>query len=121
MLLPFLLFSALFLAVSFWWRRRRFLAKWDHFPGPKGNEALPFLGHSFMLAEGPIKVALEMTKKYGKVFRLDLGPTPTVIVADYDLAKEMFKSDVRKRKERRSSSISCARIGRIALTCPAWP
>ncbi len=92
---PFLLLFALLLISTLVWRRRRHLARWDHFPGPKGSQSLPFVGHSYMLAsEGPITKMLSMRRQYGDVFRLDLGPTPTVVVADYDLAVEIHRHEV---------------------------
>jgi len=68
--------------------------RWDHFPGPKSWQAIPFLGHSYLLAKGPIEAMLEMKEKYGEIFRLDLGPKPTVIVADFELAKQLYKTEV---------------------------
>jgi len=95
MIVEVLIFALVFLIVNELWKRHKKLAAWNHFPGPKGWQALPFMGHSYMLAPKPVQALLKMQKQYGDVFRLDLGPTPTVIVADYDLGKKMYKTEVR--------------------------
>ena len=71
--------------------------RWDHFPGPKGWQSLPFIGHAYLLGNDPIKGLMELKKKYGNVFRLDLGETPNVVIAGLKEANESYKSEVGKK------------------------
>ena len=77
------------------WLRWNHLRKWDHFPGPQASQALPLVGHAYLVGSNPIKTFLDMKQKYGNVFRLDLGPAPCVIIAGFEEANAAFKSEVR--------------------------
>ena len=94
-----LLFIVLVLTLIFVWgvKRHLFLSQWDHFPGFKSWEALPVLGHAHKLGEEPIKALLEYKKKFGDVFRLDLGPDPMIILAGYEDGCEIYRSEVRRK------------------------
>ena len=90
-----LLTAALALILAYMlWARQRHLQKWDHFPGPKSYQALPLVGHAYMLGDDPINALLEMQQKYGNVFRLDVGPIPNIVIAGLDEANKAFKSEV---------------------------
>ena len=88
----FLLFLTLIVLLLF--KHYSNLKKWDHFPGAKGYQAFPLIGHAYMLGDDPIKALLQMQKKHGNIFRLDLGPTPGIIIAGLDEANTVFKSEV---------------------------
>ncbi len=64
-----------------WWSHAR---KWMHFPGPPIYKSLPILGHTHMLAGKQLKEVLEENrKKYGNIYRFDVGAIPTVFICDY--------------------------------------
>ena len=46
-----------------------------------------------MLITDPIDTVLSLRKRFGDVFRFDAGFLPTVIIANHDLAVELFNSD----------------------------
>ena len=83
------------LLVIWFIKRQLHLSQWDHFPGFKSWQALPVLGHAHKLGDDPIKALLEYQKKFGDVFRLDLGPGPMIILAGED-GIEAYKSEVNK-------------------------
>ena len=80
-------------------RRHRYLQQWDHFPGYKGWQALPVVGHAYLLGGQPIRELLELQKKFGDTFRLDVGNTPTIILGNYQDGADAFKSEVQSRVE----------------------
>lgn len=57
---------------------------------PPGSLGFPFVGHLFHLMDKPGKVLSEMRDKYGPVFTIYMGPYLTVVVNDYETAKEAF-------------------------------
>ena len=89
-----LLVIAVLLLIVYVIRRHIFLSQWNHFPGFKGWEALPVVGHSHKLGNKPIYALLEYQKKFGDTFRLDLGHCPTIILAGFEDGSEAFKSEV---------------------------
>uniref|UniRef100_A0A3Q2V2P8 Uncharacterized protein n=1 Tax=Haplochromis burtoni TaxID=8153 RepID=A0A3Q2V2P8_HAPBU len=57
--------------------------------GPPGPRPLPVLGNLLQLdLKGPYKTLLELSKKYGSVFTVYLGPNKVVILAGYRTVKE---------------------------------
>ena len=92
-----LILVSVLLAVWVVWlvRRHRYLSQWDHFPGYKGWQALPILGHMHMLGTKPICALFDMQKRFGDVFRLDFGQFPTIVIANYEDGAEAFKSEVK--------------------------
>lgn len=62
------------------------------FPGPSPLQKLPFLGHSYLLKDEPVKTIFKMKDKYGSIFRLDVGSLPTVFLTDNDVITKGIKS-----------------------------
>ena len=83
------------LLVIFCYLARRWLdqQKFCDIPGPSPWLSLPLIGHGYMLGKRPADKLLELQRKYGDIFRLDLGKAPTVIICKYGLAKEAFFKD----------------------------
>ncbi len=70
-------------------------AKYSHIPGPSPWLSFPLVGHSYMLmGSNPVEVLDQMNKKYGNLFRFDIGgDCPTVWLCTYDQLKEAFSKD----------------------------
>lgn len=91
----FLFIIASFFTISFFtlylWKVKREKANTP--PGPWGN-FIPYIGYlPFLNAIKPHENLAELSKKYGKIFSLQLGSTYTVILADAALIREAFKRD----------------------------
>ena len=86
--------TSVFLHVNYGESMTSIFFRWDYFPGPKAWQSLPFIGHTYMLRDGPVEALLDMKKKYGNVFRLDLGSTPNIIIAGYDEINQAYKMEV---------------------------
>uniref|UniRef100_A0A3Q4GUF5 Uncharacterized protein n=1 Tax=Neolamprologus brichardi TaxID=32507 RepID=A0A3Q4GUF5_NEOBR len=57
--------------------------------GPPGPRPLPVLGNLLQLdLKGPYKTLLELSKKYGSVFTVYLGPKKVVVLAGYKTVKQ---------------------------------
>ena len=67
-------------------------------PGPWG---LPLFGANFRLGANPGKSMYEMSKKYGKIFSLRIGPRLTVVINGPELVKEAYgkKADATSARE----------------------
>ncbi len=76
------------------YKKWRDLSQWDHFPGLTKFSSLPLIGHSYKLGGHPIKVLEEMRKKYGNIFRLDVGAKPTIFLCDYNDISEAYRQDL---------------------------
>ena len=50
-------------------------------------------GHSWLLKHDPVNTVLSLKKKHGDIFRLDVGFLPTVVIASYELAADLFARD----------------------------
>ncbi|KAL7023311.1 hypothetical protein ACKWTF_012559 [Chironomus riparius] len=62
-------------------------------PGPLGNY-IPFIGYlPFLNPAKPHETLLELSKKYGNIFSLQMGSIFTVILADSALIREAFRRD----------------------------
>ncbi len=82
---------------------------WHHSlpPGPFGLPVigyLPFINPDFT-KEPPHVTLSKLVKKYGKVFSIQLGQVPCVVIADVDIAKRCFNrskltSSLRKQNTR---------------------
>ena len=57
-------------------------------PGPRNH--LPLIGDAWQLDKDLSASLNNLADKYGKVFGLYLGPVPTVIINDYDLANVSY-------------------------------
>ena len=90
------MFIILLLTLCILWLLKRYiyLRKWNHFPGAKSYQALPLIGHAYKLSNDPIGELFKMQKKHGDIFRLDVGSTPTIVIAGLNEANEVFKSEV---------------------------
>lgn len=62
-------------------------------PGPKSWSSLPLVGHAYLLGPDPTGTLLDLQRRHGPVFRLDLGPAPTVIIGDYDVGLEAYRKE----------------------------
>ncbi len=71
------------------WRSSR----WNHIPGHKSYTSLPLLGHIYLFGDKPLECLDENQKKFGNIFRLDIGNFPTVWLCDYDDITAAFKQD----------------------------
>ena len=76
--------SALLLVKSFLEHRR------THRNLPPGPWGLPLLGATFRLGVNPARSLEEISREYGKIFSLRIGPRLTVVMADTELVKEAF-------------------------------
>jgi hypothetical protein len=63
--------------LSFKWLQAR---RYVDLPGPPWYLSLPFIGHAYLLGKNPCKKTIELSRKYGPIFRLDLGKMPTVFL-----------------------------------------
>jgi cytochrome P450 family 33 len=82
----FLIFSALlfyFLIHQFWLRRRNL---------PDGPLPLPIIGniHQFAFAKRYEHQLLKWKEKYGPIFTVWLGLSPSIMVADYETCVKLF-------------------------------
>ncbi|CAG2117313.1 unnamed protein product [Medioppia subpectinata] len=59
-------------------------------PGPLG---LPFVGYLPFLKSEPSKVFVQLAKKYGPVFGIQLGSCPVVVLNDWPSIKEAFSDE----------------------------
>ena len=95
MTLTVILASALALTLSLWVISRHLhLSKWDHFPRYKSWQALPILGHAYTLGAKPMHSLFRMQKKFGNIFRMDFGPIPTIVIADFKEGDDVFRTEV---------------------------
>ena len=94
MLRLLLVLSALVVVALTAVRRHLYLRRWDRFPGFKGWQALPVVGHAYMLGGEPIYKLLDLQRKFGDIFRLDLGPTPMIILTGFKECCQVYKSEV---------------------------
>lgn len=68
----------------------------DYPPGPWGNY-IPYIGYlpflPFLNPAKPHESFLELSKKYGNIFSLQMGSIFTVVLADSALIREAFRRD----------------------------
>lgn len=57
---------------------------------PPGSLGLPIFGHLLYMTKHPGNFLMEMRHKYGLIFSIFFGPLFTVVVNDYETAKEAF-------------------------------
>ncbi len=81
----------LFMLVVFIVKKYKDNLKYNHIPGPSPWLSLPLMGHGYLLGFNPPRTLLEMKEKYGDIFRLDIGNSPTIWLCTYDLTKEAFR------------------------------
>ncbi len=68
--------------------------KYSDFDGPSPFLSLPFVGHGYLLGNEQNKKMMEFQKKYGDVFRFDIGSYPTVVLCSYKLTRDAFTKEV---------------------------
>lgn len=62
-------------------------------PGPLANY-IPIIGYlPFLNPQKPYKSLTQLTKKYGKIYSLQMGSIFTVVLSDATLIREAFKRD----------------------------
>ncbi len=86
MIFQLILVLFVFFVSKKWLRDRRY----SHFPGPSPFLSFPLIGHGYLLGDEPATKLLEMQKKYGDIFRFDIGSTPTIMLCKYEQLKEAF-------------------------------
>ncbi len=90
MWLQFFVFFALVWYIQRWLQMK----SWNHFKGFGSLTSLPIIGHSYKLNTPFIVERVEeLCLRFGSIFRLDIGPFPTVIMSDFDEMREMLRSD----------------------------
>ncbi len=66
--------------------------KYKDLDGPNPWLSFPLIGHGYLLGTDQASTLMDMKKKYGDMFRLDIGAVPTVVLTTYEQAKEaLFK------------------------------
>jgi hypothetical protein len=63
-------------------------------PGPSPLLSLPYVGHGYLLKEDPIGKLFECKETHGNIFRLDVGLSKTVFLAEYQFILEAAKAEV---------------------------
>ena len=64
-----------------------------HLPYPPGPPSLPVVGSVPFLKRDLFETLLDLKERYGKIFAFDVGSSPVVMVADYDLYAELSARD----------------------------
>ncbi len=79
----------------------RNMNKYKDFPGPSALLSLPIFGHLPLLHlySNPIRKLTEFQRRYGDMFRCDIGSKPTIYLCSYDLVEEAFKMDEFTKRE----------------------
>jgi len=81
-------------AITLWFSKKWLQAqKYADLPGPAWYLSLPLIGHAYMLGPNPCKKMFELKKKYGNIFRFDVGSFPTVILTSKSLIGDAFKRE----------------------------
>ena len=58
---------------------------------PPGPASLPVLGAIHHLSDNLLNSFLDLRAKYGTIFGLRIGPTPTVVISDFNTCVQVFK------------------------------
>ncbi len=78
------------LCLQRWLRLRR----WSHFEGFGSLSSLPIIGHSYKLNSTDFVETLEeFCRRFGRVFRLDIGVNPSVVLSDFDDINAAYNSE----------------------------
>ncbi len=67
--------------------------KYSDFDGPSPMLSLPLVGHSYLLGSDPISKLMEYRRRYGDMFRLDIGADPTIILCTQELTLEALRRE----------------------------
>ncbi|KAL3889199.1 hypothetical protein ACJMK2_001547 [Sinanodonta woodiana] len=98
-----ILIGLLLLAISLWVYTRQCRTKL-----PPGPWHIPFVGNPWELAGDPDlrKSLRRLHMQYGNIYRLYMGPKPTVVISSYDAIKEVFVKRGGEFSDRPESLIS---------------
>lgn len=69
---------------------------WDYrdMKGPSVFLSVPIIGHAWALSPNPHKTLEDLKTTYGNLFRFDIGPYPSLVVAGLEEFQEMCRMDV---------------------------
>ena len=79
------IFAITFLII---WNYQR-TSKWRSLPGFGSWSSLPILGHAYKMSPRPTDQIPQLQKKFGNVFRMDVGFLPSIFVCDFDSISEV--------------------------------
>ncbi|XP_038051181.1 cytochrome P450 2J6-like [Patiria miniata] len=83
-------------------------------PGPWG---LPLLGANFRLGSNPGQSLFEMSKRYGKIFSLRIGPRLTVVITDPELVREAHCKKAEATSARDPSTLDWLDVSGSIISC----
>ncbi len=66
---------------------------YSKFQGPSPWLSFPLVGHGYMVALNPGQTLISMHKRYGDLFRLDLGNIPTIWLCTTEALKEAYAKE----------------------------
>ena len=87
---PILVVTAIFLYVIDHLKRN---VRYKDIKGPSHWLSLPLVGHAYLLGKDVDGTLKKYQKKFGNIFRFDVGNIPTVILCDFATIQEAFKMD----------------------------
>lgn len=91
--MPFFFIFLLALLAYFLLTRLASKRKYSDFPGPSPFLSLPIIGHGYLLGSDPLAKLIEFRRRYGDVFRLDIGNQPTIFLGTNNLMAEAFRKE----------------------------
>lgn len=86
--LIFFLTFMLTMSVVQWWRGRQMLKKYPGYKLPPGPRGFPLVGSIFSLGRNPHLTFMEMAKKYGDVFTINLAGQNVLVVNGFEAVRE---------------------------------
>ena len=66
-------------------------AKYEDLKGPSHWLSLPLVGHAYLLGTDVDGTLKKYQKKFGDIFRFDVGNIPTVFLCDFATVQEAYK------------------------------
>ncbi len=67
--------------------------KYSSFPGPSPFLSLPLIGHGYLLGSDVAEKLSECQRKYGDVFRFDVGAFPSIFLCSHEAVAEAFRKE----------------------------
>lgn len=86
--LIFFLTFMLTMSVVQWWRGRQMLKRYPGYKLPPGPRGFPLVGSIFSLGRNPHLTFMEMAKKYGDVFTINLAGQNVLVVNGFEAVRE---------------------------------
>lgn len=86
-------------------------------PGPIG---LPIIGYYPFLGKKPNITLRDLSKKYGDIFSLYIGPQLMVIISDHELAKEILNHPMAMARPPKSFDFLVGKGGIIGMNGEEW-